>query len=173
MRSGQRGVCISRFPATSRRENHNRPLMRLADATRDQLASRQAYSRRRLLRARQACQPKETSQKKGEPFSHGAFSVVPTLVIAPTLKPIPKGWKERTPLASSWPSAKSVPIPPALSQNVLGTEKLCPFSATFFRSDRKVNGRRVLSLSLGSSRAALLGIFEIVLRGHFLPNARQ
>jgi hypothetical protein len=34
--------------------------------------------------------------------------------------------------------------PPALSQNVLGTERLCPFSATFFRSDRKVNGRRAL-----------------------------
>src|SRR5215471_4897003 len=36
-----------------------------------------------------------------------------------------------------------------LSQNVLGTEKLCPFSATFFRSDRKVNGRRALSFILG------------------------
>jgi hypothetical protein len=39
--------------------------------------------------------------------------------------------------------------PPALSQNVLRTEKLCPLSATFFRSDRKVNGRRALSFILG------------------------
>jgi hypothetical protein len=41
------------------------------------------------------------------------------------------------------------------SQNVLRTEKLCPFSATFFRSDRKVNGSdSVLSFILGLCMSA-------------------
>jgi hypothetical protein len=41
------------------------------------------------------------------------------------------------------------------SQNVLGTEKLCPFSATYFRCDRKVNGLRSKSGSLAILAAIL------------------